>query len=58
MSRPGGQIPDFDHLDIKTNKPHSERQVKRQIQNWGYGESTVKVFTYDEFGNIYEGFDY
>jgi hypothetical protein len=58
MSIVGGLKPDFDHLDIKTNKRHSERQIKRQIQNWGYDESTVKVFSYDELGNVYEGFDY
>lgn len=58
LSVVGGHKPDFDHIDIKTNKRHSERQIKRQIQNWGYDESTVKVFSYDEFGNIYEGFDY
>lgn len=49
-----------DHIDkyweIKTNKPHSQRELKRQIQRWGYDEPSVRVIAYDEYGNLYDGF--
>ncbi len=48
--------PGFEILDIKTNKPHSQKQLNRQIQNWGYEESRVRAISYDEEGNIYDGF--
>jgi hypothetical protein len=57
MGYEGGDLdPGFKYLDIKTNKPHSQKQLNRQIQNWGYEESTVRAISYDEQGNIYDGF--
>lgn len=47
-----------DEIEIKSNKPHSQKQLNRQILNWGYPESAVRVFTYDEHGNIYDGFGF
>lgn len=64
--KPGLRRPDMPHLDgpmagasyleIKTNKPHSEKELRRQIHNWGYEETEVRAITYDEQGNIYDGF--
>lgn len=48
--------PGFKYLDIKSNKPHSQKELDRQIYNWGYEGSTVRAITYDEHGNIYDGF--
>lgn len=51
-----GPDPGFKHLDIKTDKPHSQKQLNRQIQNWGHDESKVRAITYDEDGNVFFGF--
>lgn len=48
--------PGFKYLDIKPNKPHSQKELNRQIYKWGYEEPTVRAISYDEYGNIYDGF--
>lgn len=53
---PGDIDPGFKISDIKTNKAHSEKQLNNQIENWGYEQSDVRVFSYDDLGNIYDGF--
>jgi hypothetical protein len=44
------------YWEISTNKPHSIGKMKRQIQKWGYDEPSVRAISYDEYGNIYDGF--
>lgn len=49
---------DHPHIEIKPNKPHSQKQLNRQMENWEYEEQMVRVISYDEQGNIYDGFGY
>jgi hypothetical protein len=44
------------YWEISTNEPWSIGKVKRQIQKWGYDEPSVRAISYDEYGNIYDGF--
>ena len=56
MEYKDGTPQDFPYLEIKSDKKHSKKQLKRQIYNWGYEEPDVYVVTYDDYGNVYEGF--
>jgi hypothetical protein len=41
--------------EFKPNNPRGQREFNRQVQEWGH-EEPVRAITYDEYGNLYDGF--
>ena len=48
----------FEHLEIKPNTASGMRSFARGMDRWGYDPSTVRIVTYDAFGNLRWGFDF
>ncbi len=50
-----GAYPGFRFADFKKRRPSTKTSFERQMKRWGHPANQTKVFTYDEIGNIYEG---